>query len=410
MDHLKDPFKKEHLKELAQANESVCVSLYMPTSHVESEFAQNPIRLKNLIRRARKLLKEGGHREQEIDAVLQPAQALLDNERYWLNMTAGFAAFLTPSNAEFYRLPLEFEELVVAGQRFHLKPLFPLFASNNLFYLLWLDQQDVRLYRGTHYTLDQMQATELPKDIMEAVLQYIEEEQMLQHHQGTQSSTAGGRYPGGRQDRIVHGQNRQGADILPPDTRIREFFHVINDGIRKELHDEKAPLILAGVAYYLPIYREVNEYQHLVEDLIVTVNAEQTNESKLHEKAWAVIEPLFEESQEGDLAQFQQRYNNGGGLASSDFKEIIPASVFSRVDKLFVPIGQHLWGHYDPDANAVELHDEERAGDDDLLDFAAVHTYLNGGTVHALQPDNMPVEGPLAATFRYPADVSAEEQ
>jgi hypothetical protein len=35
------------------------------------------------------------------------------------------------------------------------------------------------------------------------------------------------------------------------------------------------------------------------------------------------------------------------------------------------------------------------------FDFAAVHTYLNGGTVYALKPKEMPDETSLAAVFRY---------
>jgi len=44
-----------------------------------------------------------------------------------------------------------------------------------------------------------------------------------------------------------------------------------------------------------------------------------------------------------------------------------------------------------------------------LLNYAAVSAYLNGATVHALNPENMPGGRSIAATFRYRADVSAAE-
>jgi hypothetical protein len=62
---------------------------------------------------------------------------------------------------------------------------------------------------------------------------------------------------------------------------------------------------------------------------------------------------------------------------------------------------QILWGAFDPVTNKVELHEDAKAGDRDLLDSAAVQTLLNGGQVYAVQPEQMPVEAPVAALFRY---------
>jgi hypothetical protein len=47
------------------------------------------------------------------------------------------------------------------------------------------------------------------------------------------------------------------------------------------------------------------------------------------------------------------------------------------------------------------LHREVKPGDEDLLDFAAVHTLLNRGTVYAVELKKVPDEAPLAAVFRY---------
>jgi hypothetical protein len=38
---------------------------------------------------------------------------------------------------------------------------------------------------------------------------------------------------------------------------------------------------------------------------------------------------------------------------------------------------------------------------EDLLDFAAVQTFLNGGTVYAVEPEKVSAETPLAAVLRY---------
>jgi hypothetical protein len=64
-------------------------------------------------------------------------------------------------------------------------------------------------------------------------------------------------------------------------------------------------------------------------------------------------------------------------------------------------VGVHQWGTYDPETMKVHLHLEAEPGDEDLLDFAAIHTFLNGGTVFAVEPDKVPNEALLAALFRY---------
>jgi len=43
----------------------------------------------------------------------------------------------------------------------------------------------------------------------------------------------------------------------------------------------------------------------------------------------------------------------------------------------------------------------EKRGDEDLLEFAAIQTPLNGGTVYWVGAEKMPEPAPFAAMFRY---------
>jgi hypothetical protein len=49
----------------------------------------------------------------------------------------------------------------------------------------------------------------------------------------------------------------------------------------------------------------------------------------------------------------------------------------------------------------VDLHPEPQPDDEDMLDFAAVHTFLNGGHVYTVEPEEMPNNQLVAAIFRY---------
>ncbi len=379
-----DYLNREALRQLAQAHDDPCVSLFMPTYHVETQLPQNAIRLKNLLREARHQLKEEGYRDDDIDDILLPANILLERADAWSESSEGLAAFMSRSSAYIYRVPLAFEEFVVTGHRFHLKPLFPLLASNNRFYVLTLSKNRVRLFQGSHHTLKEVQIDDFPDGLVDDLF----EERVVQSPQ-------------------LHGQSDR------QQTRVQEAlkhgFKEIDKALHKVLRDEDAPLLLAGIEAYLPLYREVNTYGHLVADEMIAGSPDHLHLSELHERAWSIIKPLFRKAQEDSLKHYRNQ-SGRSGFTSSDLKVIIPAAVFSRIDTLFVPIGEHLWGRYDVNSNAVAIHAEHQAGDDDLYDFAAVQTYLHGGTVHALQPGSMPSDSGLAATFRYPAYVMATEE
>lgn len=401
-----DLFNRDELRRLAQVEDATCISLYMPTIRFESDWSQNTTRFKNLITEARNQLREQDVREDKIDEILAEARRILDDTSFWRSVSDGLAVFITSDSTETFRLPLSFSEIAVVGTSFHLKPLFPIIATNNRFYLLTLSQNDVRLYQGTHQAISEVESEDIPTNIVDAIRQYEDPEKQLQMHtsnraQGTETRT----------DAEFHGQGGGNPDDLSgePQDELKRFFRSIDESVRTHLRDEKAPLVLAGVREYLPLYVDVNEYPNLIETDIAAGNPEPLNAKELHNKAWEIVEPVFMEAQTEALESFQQLYYQDGALASDDFHEIIPACAYSRVNTLFVPIDQHRWGHFDASDNTVELHDDQRSGDEDLLNYAAVHAHLNGATVYALRPDTMPDGRMVAATFRYEADVSATE-
>ena len=403
-----DLFNRRELQRLAELQDEVCISMFMPTYRNESDWSQNTTRLKNLLRDARNQLRDQGYREDDIDEILSEGRQLLDRPSFWRNNIGdGLALFVTPNTTEFFRLPLTFEEVVVVEDRFHLKPLFPLIAANNRFYLLALSKNDVRLYQGTHQSVNEIESAEIPKSIVDALeLDEGSSQQVQSHVQNRVAET-----DGQRMDASFHGQGGGDEDDLSgePQDELKRFFREVDEDLSEYISDEDVPLVLAGVSEYLPIYREVNQYPHLVEDDIVSGNPESFKVEELHEKAWEIVEPVFLESEKEELERFEQLYYQGDDMASDDFHEIIPGCAYSRVDTLFVPVGEYRWGRFDPETNTVEVHESQEPGDGDLLNYAAVSAYLNGATIHALRPENMPGGRSIAATFRYQANVSASE-
>lgn len=158
----------DELKTLAENSQTPSISLYMPMQKAGPEIRQNPIRFKNLIREAEERLDamEIDH-TQALD-LLQPAMEL-DTSEFWEHQDHGLAIFISPQVFRYYQLPMEFAELVVVSDRFHLKPLLHLLNNDGRFYILALAQKDVRLFEGTRYSIQEIEVENMPKSLDEAL-------------------------------------------------------------------------------------------------------------------------------------------------------------------------------------------------------------------------------------------------
>ena len=389
----------DELKALMTQRPGWHASLYMPMHQAGTETLQNPIRCKNLRRQVEEQLLALGLRAADIQTMLAPVDDLLGNYAFWQHQSHGLAIFIAADFFRTYRLPLVFEELVVVNKRFHIKPLLPLLTNNGRFYLLALSQNNVRMFDCTRYDVSEIDLTELvdvPTSLTEA-LRYDDPEKQLQFHTGTTGTGMPGG-PGGtgaRRAAMYHGQG-----VGKDDTKVNilRFFHLLDKGLQALLHDKQVPLVLAGVEYLLPLYREANTYAHLVEEG-VTGNPEGLRAEALQAQAWGIVEPLFHKGQEAAVANYRQYL--GTGRASNTLMEIVPAAYYGRIETLFVALDIQYWGSFNADTQEVQLHQEATPDDEDLLDFAALHTLLNSGTVYAVKPDEGPDSTPLAAVYRY---------
>lgn len=384
----------DELKALLKNSQTPCVSLYMPMQKSGTEIRQNPIRFKNAIREAEEKLNALGINSTVVNKLLKPVMEL-DNHNFWEQQNQGLVVFISPQLYQYYCLPLDLPELVVVGNQFHLKPLWHLINSDRKFYLLTLSQQNVRLFEGNHYEIQEVEVENMPKNLSEVLLLQDATQKGVQQRIAT---SRGGTTNPFQQPGEFHGQGSPERDRHQ--VEILQFCYAIDQALHEKLRDEQAPLIVAAVEYLHPIYREANTYPHLLPEGI-TGNQEITQPETLHHQAWSIVSPLIEQQQQEAIALYQQLAGEDLAQACSEIQEIVPAAYYQKVDTLFVPLGTQVWGKFDPDTLSVDLHPEPQPDDEDMLDFAAVHTFLNGGQVYTIEPEKMPSEETVAAIFRY---------
>ena len=380
-------FTESNLRVLIGPQQGPCVSLFLPTHRGTKEVQQDPVRFKNLLRKAETILVSKGMSAEQVKSMFRPADTLLQDPLFWQQQSDGLAVFLSSGEFQPFRVPLEFEEMLDVDEQFHIRPLLPVLTQDGRFYLLALSQNEVRLLQGTHYGVSEIHLETLPASLKEALM-YDDTQKPLQlHSQGLKGK--------GRRGALLHGQ---GAGADDAKDGILRYFQKIDAALQRYLGPSQAPLVLAGVEYLFPIYRKANHYAHLM-DRGVVGNPEPLSAEQLRSRAWEIVEPHFQEAREKALAQYHQLA--GTPRASHDPKEIAAAASQGRVQVLFVSRNTHQWGHFDADTQRVRLERSQKGNAVDLLDLCTREVLLKGDQVHVLNPDEVPEGGSVAAIFRY---------
>ncbi len=363
-----------------------CVSLYMPSHRSGRSTEQDPIRFKNLMRQAQERLLAKGMSSGQVQDVLKDPQRLLQNQRFWRYQSDGLVVFFSEDLFQFFRLPIEFAELVVVSDRFHVKPLLPLLTSDGTFHILAISQNQLRLLEGTRHTVDEIDLENVPQNLSDTFPDGFPEKQ-LQFHTGTPSGS-------GSRAAVFHGHDI-GNEIK---SRVRHWFRMVDKHIRSMLADGSSPLVLAGVDSLFPLYKEVNTYPHLMDEGIPG-NPEGMKPEDLHQQAWAIVESLFNKEREAGFARYRQLA--GTGQTTTNVTEAVLAAHHGRIDVLFVAVGVQVWGRFDPEQDRVDMHESSEPGDEDLLDLTAIQTLINGGMLYAVSPGEVPDQELLAAILRF---------
>ncbi len=378
---------KDLFKELATYEAACCISIFLGTHNagVEVNEHYDPISFKNALQKASGLLKERNVQATEIERMLEPGYELLRNEEFWLKQSPGLAIFIADGYLKYIKMPQATANDVVIEDTFYVTPLIPIMVSNEYFYLLVISKKQTKLFKGDAFGMEYIPVEGVPNGLAEE----------LGDTDVETTFRAGGR--GGNGGANFHGIG--GGNNNDDKTYIANYLESVDDVIWKQvLHNENAPLLLAGVEYLIPIYRSICDYKYVWEDAL-TGSHEHEDTNALYKQAREKMQPYFEQR----LNKALENYGNQSAtqLTSSVPDDVIPAAYYGRVANLFVQKEVHIYGMFDEMESKVDYTDQATEGAQDLVDNAVVKTLLNGGEVFLLDAEKMPAQSQLAALFRY---------
>ncbi len=380
--------KKEQFEKLAAAHSAHCYSIFLPTRRYGEEVlkGEDAIRFKRLLSKVRDSFQEHGVAPRQVEKLLEPARALLDDGGFWRNLSDGLAVFGSEGAFHYFTLPLPFRADHYIGDHFFVKPLIPLFNGDGRFFILQLTLHGASMYEGTRHTVSEVYIEDLTPARLEEVVGYDFEEKSLQFR--TQEGGKGGAQ--------FHGHG--GADNKHKD-EVLQYCRAVDKGLMQMLHDEDAPLVVSSVDYVFPLYKEVSRYRNIL-DKNLSPQADPGDLTLLHERAWERVAPGFDAKRDQKAGQYQDL--SATSKTSYDPDEIVPAAVNGRIDTLFLREDRELYGLYVPAEQELERQEEKTLANASLGNLAAVHTLRQGGDVFLMRAEDMPdADTDMNALFRY---------
>ncbi|MBI4671000.1 MAG: hypothetical protein HY741_04955 [Chloroflexi bacterium] len=381
-------FSREDLVTLAKHQDRWAVSLYMALHPKNGERRQSAIQLRQLLKEAEQRLSANGAPGSVQRALLDPAHALVEEMPFWESIGDGLALFSAPELFRSYQCPAHFSDRVVVARHLYVKPLLPWLSEMGTFYVLTLSENHVALLRGTRAGLSQVPMVEVPQSLKQA----LESEQVEKQHQVRTIAPVVG--TAGRMA-LYYGQG-QGTD--DEKQRLVRFFAMVNRGVEKALRPEHAPLVVAGVDYLIPLYRQVNDYPGLCEEFIPG-NPDARRMDELYARAWEIVQSYFKAPLAQALVQYQKLA--GTRRTCHTLSQVLPAAFQARIEILFLQDGGAKWGYFHPETGALSEYDQSAGNDEELLNLAALETLRGEGDVYLLRADDMPAAALAAAILRY---------
>lgn len=373
--------REKTIHELIDHDSELSVTITLPTHKTGEESKQDPIRLKNLLSQAKESIQNRNNKNGYADKLLKPAAALLDKPMFWAHVDNGLAIYISENKFDIFKLPYNVKEQVFVGDQFLITPLLPMTSLDGTFVVLAVSRQNIRLLRCTR----DGQRDITPDGISTSVADYLEvdPEKQLQFHTGAQGQKA-----------LYFGHNANEEDKM---IVVEQFFREVEREVTPVLKELGDPLILIGLADNINLYRKINNYNRL-QDNVIKRNPDELSDKDLRSKGWEIVQKYFLSDMYSSLENFSKLSDD---RFSNNLGEIVEATVMGKSSTIFISKGESKWGFYDEENHTVQYTSNPNGNDVELLNWLSITAFKRGSKVYMLPKEEMPAHATVAAEFRF---------
>ena len=367
--HVDLPTRAE-LIHLSDTRLDACVSIYLPTHLVTQHTDIDRLEFRSLTEQAVDQLRGMDLENEAVALIEEQLGDLREDYQFWRFQSESLAVLATAHELKTYRLPSQLRPAAEVSDRYHLRPMIRAISFPGVAFVLALAENSVRLIEIVpDGPAKDVAIPGMPASLAEVVSCTDTREP---------SSPTGG----------------EGRKVV-----LRKYVRVIDAAMRPFLSGRDIPLILDCVEPLAPIYRSVNSYPHLVDEMIED-NVEHLSPREIGDRARVILRKLDDKR----LAALRERYHDwvGIGRATSDLSHVARTATAGAVHTLVFDNDGAVYGTVD-DTGAVRIVTGPCGSSYDAVDEVIARTMRHGGDVVGVRCGDLPdANSPVAALLRYP--------
>ena len=379
-------------KALAATRNNACVSVYVPTSPLAEHARANRIAFEDLAKEALAQLKAAGLDKRRIEPIVEQFGHLsgvievnTDDNKYkyrqkkpskeidefWTCRSNGLALLATPELMRTFRMPNHPKPLAEVADRFHLTPLIRTMTTPHDIFVIALSEERARfVHVFVSLPPAEIKIAQLPKGAAEVT-------RRPSVHAGT---------PRG------HLQNLEGQKFL-----LNKYARKVDQALRGVLAGRETPLVLAAAEPLASIFRSVNTYPRLVDDVIAG-NPDHVTDAQLADAARPILDQLYRHELAAAIALFDELKPR---LAADDVSYAAHAATAGAIDQLVVDLDAVIPGLVSDFDGSVTYAASDDAETYSVVDEVARRALRTGARVLGARRDDLPGRAPLLAILRY---------
>src|SRR6202140_4390031 len=375
----------EEFQALAQIKGEACVSVYLPVSPLVDNIRANRIAFRDLAREALAQLREAGtdkrkiavfeerfnhlagleHDVQDEDKIRKLQRAKPDPfESFWHYQGNGLAVLATAGMMRMFRLPDAPKPLAEVADRFNLTPLIRAMTSPHDVFVLALAEESVRLVHAfANFPPERLQVPDLPSNAEEA----------------TRRPSFHVRAPRRRL------QNLEGEKVL-----LHQYVRKVEHAISSVLAGWNAPLVLAAEEPLASMYRSVNTYPRLADEMIEG-NPGLTTDAELEDAAIPILDRLYSRELKAVIPLYDELKPR---RATTDVSYAAHAATAGAVEQLLVDLHAVIPGLVSDIDGSVTYSASDDAETYSVVDEVARRALYTGARVMGARKEELPDRAP----------------
>jgi Bacterial archaeo-eukaryotic release factor family 3 len=356
---------RSQLKAFQAHRDYPSVSILAPTHRTAPSNKQDPIKVKNLVRKAIDRLN-GEFKKREVAAVVKNLQQLVQGVD-WEHTLDGLALFASEKRSSAVSLPFRPKPRAVIDETFATRDLVYAFNRAPPYRVLALSH-NTRLYDAWTTVFDEHLTKPFPMK-----------------HRGPGGAS---KLPGGQ------GINRSAVR----DEEHRKYFRSVDDAVAVLQKANSLPLVVAGVERNLAFFREVTRQSGAIVGMLAG-NYDQTSPSALGKLVWPVFESGATMRRTEALVQLDEAV--GAQRHASGIDQVWRAAVGAKCRTLLVEKEFKYPADLSPEGDRLLPYTGRGPGSlDDAVDEVIERVMETGGEVFFYPSGDLDVHQRIAAVLR----------